>query len=124
MPDLIEWGAIARPTLGLANFDEQWLRKAGRKGVLVLEVNPDSGAGRAGLRGMQRGRRGYVGALGDIIIGAADQEVNTFDDLLRTLESLDEGDRVPLKLLRDDKEITIEVALGPSIAKLLRQQRR
>ncbi len=123
VPDLIEWGEIARPTLGLSQIDEQFLRRRGQTGVLVVSVNADSGAARAGLRGTSVDRRGYVQQLGDVIVGAGGEEVANFDDLLRTLENLEEGDLVDLKVLRGEKRIEVSVELGPSIAQATRRRR-
>ena len=91
--------------------------------MLIVAVNENSGAARAGLRGTALDRRGSVQRLGDVIVAAAGQEVKNFDDLLRTLENLEEGDRVKLKVLRDQKEIEVAVELGPSNAQLFRRQR-
>jgi len=124
VPDLLEWGEIARPTLGLGEINEQYLRRRGKKGVLVVEVTKGSGASRAGVHGTVLDSRGYVRELGDIIIGADGQEVSTFDDLLRSLENREEGEVVGLRVLRGDEEVDVPVELGPSNAKRKRRSQR
>ena len=124
VPDLIEWGQIARPTLGLQGIEEQYLRRLGLKGVLVVSVTPDSGAERAGLRSTVVDRRNMIRELGDIIIGIGGQKVDNFDDLLRALEDREEGDRVKVLVRRDEREVELEVELGPSTARLARESRR
>lgn len=124
VPDLIEWGQIARPTLGLQGYEEQWLRKQGLRGVLVMGVTPNSGAERAGLRPTLLDRRNVIRELGDIIIGLGGQKVDNFDDLLRALEDREEGDQVKLLVRRNEREVELDVELGPSTARLAREGRR
>ena len=118
--DLITFGGIDRPTLGLANYDDRVLRRYGLEGVLVLDVAPGTGAAAAGLRPTQRTTRGSV-VLGDIIVGLGDQPIANHDDLMRALEGYETGDRVPLRILRERQEIVLEVELGPSNLRRVRR---
>ncbi len=116
VPDLISFGAIDRPTLGLAWWDDQYLRRLGKTGVLVLEVGRNTGADRAGLRSSDvRGRR--VVRLGDIIVGVEGETVENFDDLMRALEPYNEGDQVEITVERDERMVELDVVLGPSNAR-------
>jgi S1-C subfamily serine protease len=120
VPDLIAYGGIDRPTLGLVDYDDRVLRRNGLEGVLILDVAPGTGAAAAGLRPTRRGP-GNTFTLGDIIVGLGDQMVANHDDLMRALEGYETGDRVPLKILRDGKELRLEVELGPSNQRRVRR---
>jgi S1-C subfamily serine protease len=70
------------------------------KGVVVRDVQPESPAGKAGLKD------------GDRILMAGDQQVKSFDDLRNAIAGHKPGDKVTLKVERDGKEQTIDVTLG------------
>jgi len=74
--------------------------EAGKTGVVVRDVQPDSPAGKAGLKD------------GDRIITAGDQAVKSFDDLRNAVAAHKPGDKLALKVERDGKEQTINVTLG------------
>ena len=120
VPDLIAYGGIDRPTLGLANYDDRYVRRLGLEGVLVIAVAQGTGAERAGLRPTQQTRRGNI-VLGDIIQAIGDEPVSNHDDLMRALEAYETGDRVKLRVLRDRREVDVEVELGPSNLRRLRR---
>ncbi len=124
VPDLIQFGMVNRPTLGLSNIDDQYIRRLGKRGVLVLGVTPGSGAAKAGVRGTVLDERNMIRQLGDVITKVAGEQVQNFDDLLRTLEDQKEGDLVELELLRDDKAVKVRVELGPGEAQSFRRNRR
>lgn len=88
---------------------------AGQQGVLVEQVDADSPADRAGLRGSYKpttiqGQRVLVG--GDIIISADDQPVTQMDDLTAFVQQAQPGQEVRLTLLRDGKQVQVTVVLG------------
>jgi serine protease Do len=70
------------------------------KGVLVVLVEKDGPAAKAGMR------------RGDIIIKATDKDVNTASDLQAVLTDLKSGDSLSLTLLHGDDERTLTVTLG------------
>lgn len=78
---------------------------ADRDGLLVREVQPDSPAGRAGLRG------------GDLIVEAAGRPVTTVDDLHGVLDELGEGDSLPLGVVRGTDELSVTVGFGRDAAR-------
>ena len=110
VPELIAHGRIVRPRLGITPANENVARQLGVTGVLILGVAEGSGAARAGLRGTQRDRDGSL-ILGDIIVGVAGQDVASYDDLVSALEKQKIGDAVPVRILRDNREKTVDVAL-------------
>jgi S1-C subfamily serine protease len=94
---LIEHGRVLRPTMGIQLAPDQLARRAGVEGVLILEVVPNSGAARAGLRGTVR--TGKQLQLGDVITGIEGRPVRRVDDLLNVLERHRPGDTIRLQLL-------------------------
>jgi S1-C subfamily serine protease len=61
---LIRDGRVVRPVLGISYLGSKQARTLGiTKGVLVLEVPPDSPAFVAGLRGTRRTPNGLIGTL-------------------------------------------------------------
>ena len=59
---LIQDGRVVRPVLGISYLGSKQARTLGiTTGVLVLEVPPDSPAGKAGLKGTRRSESGLIG---------------------------------------------------------------
>jgi S1-C subfamily serine protease len=113
VPQLIAHGRVIRPRLGITPAQEGVVRRLGLSGVLVLEVQDGTGAAKAGLRGTRREADGSI-ALGDIIVGVAGKKVANYDDLVSALEKQKIGDSVPVRVLRDGREITVDVTLSAS----------
>jgi S1-C subfamily serine protease len=113
VPELIAHGRIVRPRLGIVPATESIARQLGVTGVLVITVQEGSGAAKAGLRGTERDRDGSL-VLGDIIVGVAGKDVASYDDLVTALEKQQVGDTVPVKIVRNDRALTVAVALTAS----------
>ena len=113
VPELIAHGRIVRPRLGVIPATENIARQLGVSGVLVLGVQDGSGAAKAGLRGTGRDADGSL-VLGDIIVGVAGKDVASYDDLVTALEKQKIGDTVPVKLVRNDRTMTVNVTLTAS----------
>lgn len=108
VPQLIEHGRVIRPTLGVRIAPEHISRRAG--GLLILSVEPRSGAARAGLRGTVT--RGSRLILGDVIVALEGKTLSRLDDLLNSLEKRKVGDSVELTLEREGRRQTVQVQLG------------
>ena len=111
VPDLIRYGQVRRPTLGVLLVSDGIARRLGLPGILIESVFEDTGAAKAGLRGTLVDGRGYVRQLGDIIVKVDDKEVRTSNELKDALELHQAGDQVTLTVLRDDRVRTVEVKL-------------
>jgi S1-C subfamily serine protease len=110
VPELIEYGELKRPSLGVELARPQIVQRLGLKGALVIDVIKNGAADEAGIRPTIRDRRGSI-RLGDIIIGFGGEEIASNNDLLLALEKYEPGDRVQVRLLRDEEEIELPLVL-------------
>jgi S1-C subfamily serine protease len=111
VPDLIRYGRVPRPTLGVEPIPENLAQRLGVDGVVVYRVDRGSGAERAGVQGLRRAAFGRV-ELGDVIVTVDGQHVATSGDLLVALEGKTAGQTVRLGVLRGDRRVEIPVKLG------------
>lgn len=70
------------------------------RGALITEVEEDSPADEAGLE------------AGDVIVAIDDEEVDDYDDVVEIVAESEEGDKVVVALIRDRKELDVEVEIG------------
>lgn len=112
IPDLIRYGRVNRPTLGVELAPEAWSREFGVEGVVIARVEPGSSAARAGLRGLQEGRGRRI-ELGDVITSVDGKPVKSLGDLLLALEQKRAGDVVRVGILRDGRRQEVQVRLDP-----------
>tara|TARA_R110002072_G_scaffold36070_3_gene106289 strand:- start:277 stop:1239 length:963 start_codon:yes stop_codon:yes gene_type:complete len=112
VPQLIEHGKVIRPTLGARLGSDRAAQQFGVEGVVIVAILPGSGAERAGLRGVKRAGRQIL--LGDVVVGIGERRVARLDDLLNALERCEPGQTVPVRILREAAELTVEVQLGGS----------
>ncbi|MBN2391869.1 MAG: trypsin-like peptidase domain-containing protein [Anaerolineae bacterium] len=121
VPALIADGSYTHAWLGISgttltpdvaqamNLDEN------QRGALVITVQEDGPAGKAGLQGS--GSQITVDGQdlptgGDVIIAIEGNTVNTFDDLVANLARLSADQKVQLTVIRDGKTQDIDVTLG------------
>lgn len=113
--DLLKFGKVVRPILGIALAPEQASDTLGVKGILVLDARKGGPAAEAGIKGTTRDKFGRV-VFGDVIRKFDGKVVRSPNDLYRALEKSEIGQEVELGLLRDgvDKEVSVKVKLGAS----------
>jgi S1-C subfamily serine protease len=109
VPEVIKYGRLIRPGLGVSIANDRIAKKLGVKGVLLINVQPGSAAEKAGLRGTMRSGDGII--LGDIIESINDRSVNSFDDLRNEFDKYRVGDEVTLGVRRNDKIVRLNVTL-------------
>jgi len=109
-PQLIRHGRVIRPGLGGRFANDATAQRLGIDGVLTMQVVQGGAAAKAGLRGMQRNRRGDW-ILGDIIVGIDGEAVGSLDDLMRVLDQHNVGDTVQVAVVRDGRRMTLAVTL-------------
>ena len=104
--DLIQYSKVKRPYIGITGSDitEDTLKANPtfdlKIGAYVRSVDDYSPAEKAGLK------------VGDIIIEADGQKVESMDDLNDIKNTHQIGDKMNLKLYRDGKELTVELTLA------------
>ncbi|HWO41080.1 MAG TPA: trypsin-like peptidase domain-containing protein [Candidatus Eisenbacteria bacterium] len=112
VPELIRFGKVTRPGLGVQVAEDQIAQRLGVSGVLVVDVPAGSAAAKAGIRPTVRDASGRV-RLGDVIVGIDGKKIETANDLYLALESYKVGDVVTVSLLRDGKTVQTRVTLEP-----------
>ena len=108
VPDLIKYGKINRPTLGVELASPQVMRRMGMEGILILEVLKGGAAEKSGLRPTRRTREGSI-VLGDVITAINGDKVGDRGDLILILEKYKPGDKVTLSITRDYKPVKVEL---------------
>ncbi len=114
VPDLIEYGEVRRPILGVTLIPSQYAESWGVEGVMILTVSPGSPAEISDLRGTERSGNGEL-IFGDIVVGIDNHEINTNDDLVLALEKYNPGDEITVKYIREDERGEVSLLLGSSI---------
>jgi len=120
VPQLIAKGRVVRPSIGISAV-------AVRNGRLTIAmVTPGGAADRAGLKGYQlvtrtTRRNGFVYSerywdrgKADQILSVDGERVRTLDEFMTAVERKRAGDKVKLKVVREDREIEIDVTLDAS----------
>ncbi|MCX6565186.1 MAG: trypsin-like peptidase domain-containing protein [Candidatus Aminicenantes bacterium] len=102
VPELIVYGRVVRPGLGVSFLDDAYARRAGFEGVVLLEVPAGTPAYEAGLRGLSQDRFGRR-FINDVITAVDRTPIKSYDDLFSILENHKIGDVVTLTVERDEK---------------------
>jgi S1-C subfamily serine protease len=119
VPDLIRYGRIEKPGLGIYVYTDAELEKLrasgveglAESGVLIRSVRPGGAADQAGLRGSEYDVRTQEFQLGDQIVAIDGNEVEQTDDLFRLLGERKVGDTVTLTIIREGARADLEVTL-------------
>ncbi|KAK7266094.1 hypothetical protein RIF29_18734 [Crotalaria pallida] len=109
---LVKFGKVTRPILGIKFAPDQSVEQLGVSGVLVLDAPPNGPAGKAGLLPTKRDAYGRL-VLGDIITSVNGKKVTNGSDLYRILDQCKVGDEVIVEVLRGDHKEKIPVTLEP-----------
>ena len=121
LDELMEPGEFTRPWIGLNGFDVEDLQvEPGRlgvdSGVYVVKTCEGGPAELAGVKDdylaviMTRGRE--ISGRGDVVTGLNGKPVETWPDLLSSVNDLEVGDRVTLDLVRNGDPIQIDITLA------------
>ena len=113
VPQLIEFGKVTRPGLGVQIADQELAQRLRIPGALVLGVVPGSPASRSGIRPTRRDPNSGAVVLGDIIVGIDNEKVDTPNDVYRLLDKREVGQTVRLKLKRGEREEQLQIKLAP-----------
>ncbi len=110
IPDLIKYGKINRPTLGVEFASQQVMRRMGMEGMLILEVLRGGAAEKSGLQPTRRMRNGSI-VLGDVITSINGEKVTNRGELILILEKYKSGDQVTVGIIRDYEPEEVELTL-------------
>jgi len=110
VPQIINYGKVTRPGLGIQIAEDYIANQLGIQGVLVMDITRGSSAEKAGLKPTRRDRNGDI-LLGDIIVSVDGKITRSVDDLYKVLEQYEVGDSVTVEIVRDQKRRTINIAL-------------
>ncbi len=114
LPQLLKGETIEHPQLGVAlqTITPSAAADLGinvQQGVLVVSVEPGTGAAEAGLQG---GTDNQGRPTGDVIVRIDNQDIATYDDLANYIDSKNVGDTVNVVVLRNGEEVTLPVQLN------------
>ncbi|CAM8995384.1 unnamed protein product [Rhodiola kirilowii] len=109
---LVKFGKVTRPILGIKFAPDQSVEQLGVSGVLVLDAPLNGPAGKAGLLPTKRDAYGRL-VLGDIITSVNGKKVSNGSDLYRILDECQVGETVTVEVLRGDHLEKIPVILEP-----------
>lgn len=120
IPDLIEKGYVSHPWLGVYLYPLQpWLsQELGLKverGAVIQEVIRDGPADRAGLLGgnkMLNVGNYPLPVGGDVIVAVNGKATDSSEELIKMVRKHRPGDRVTLRILREDRFMEVPVVLG------------
>lgn len=111
VPQLIAYGKILRPILGVELASDRWTRRYGVQGVAIVRVLRGLPAAEAGMQGASTAGRGEI-SLGDIITRIEGQAIRNQDDYLSALEKFKVGDTIRIETRRGDDDMVFEVTLS------------
>ncbi|KAK8958557.1 hypothetical protein KSP40_PGU021993 [Platanthera guangdongensis] len=89
---LVKFGKVTRPILGIKFAPDQSVEQLGVSGVLVLDAPLNGPAGKAGLQSTKRDAFGRL-ILGDIITSVNGKKVGNGSDLYRILDQCKVGEK-------------------------------
>ena len=93
VPQLLKFGKIVRPGLGVNILNDQTAQQNKIDGVVVSQVMPGGAADRAGIQGMES--LGFGGVrVNDIIVAIDGKEVHKSMDLFKAIDAHKVGDTV------------------------------
>ena len=108
--ELIRYGKVTRPGLGIQIAEEQIAQRFGVTGVLVIDVARGGAAAKAGIQPTRRDSSGRV-RLGDVITAIDGKKVESPNDLFLGLEKYKVGDAVNVSTQRDGKTVQARITL-------------
>jgi len=110
VPELIKYGKLIRPGLGVSLVPDSIVKRWGIKGLVIGKVSRGGSADRAGLRGARETQAGRI-ELGDIVVAIDGKTVETIDDMMDVMEAHKVGDQVTLDIIRANKRQQLSLTL-------------
>ncbi|MEP0203508.1 MAG: trypsin-like peptidase domain-containing protein [Halioglobus sp.] len=113
VPQLISYGRILRPILGLELASDRWVQRYRIQGLPVVRVYPGLPADDAGIKGAYRNSRGDI-MLGDVLTHINNKPIRSSDDYFSELEKHEVGDTIEIRARRGDEDRTFSVTVSES----------
>jgi S1-C subfamily serine protease len=113
IPELIQYGKIKRPSLGIEVLPTAESKRYDFAGPLVMSVTKGSSAEQAGIRYTQRDRNGDI-ILGDMITALNGKAIKSYEEMVLELEKYEAGQKVKLTVLRNKRELNLTIELVES----------
>ena len=111
VPQLISFGKIMRPVLGVELASDRWLRRYRVEGVPIVRTYRGFPAETAGMVGARRGSRSEI-ILGDVITKIDGERVANNDEFLSAMEKHRVGDTIDIVTIREGEEKRFSVELS------------
>ena len=117
LPDLLKYGYVRRPWLGIEPIPTVYLRRIGidiEKGLLIARVVEGASADNAGLLGATRTvkvGRYKVPWGGDIITHVNETPVTSMEDLAQQIETRKSGEEITVRIIRGKMVHSVMVKL-------------
>ncbi|MET0516883.1 MAG: trypsin-like peptidase domain-containing protein [Nitrospiraceae bacterium] len=110
VPELIKYGKLIRPGLGISLVPDAMARRWGVQGLIIGKIGRGSAAERAGLRGARETVVGRI-EVGDVIVAVDGKPIETIDDLLDVMELHKVGEQVTVDYVRANRRYQVSVTL-------------
>jgi S1-C subfamily serine protease len=111
VPQLISFGRLYRPVVGIELASDRWARRYRIEGVPVVRVFPGMPADKAGMQGVWRNYSGDM-QLGDVIVAIDGKAIESTDDYMSFMEKHKPGDSVTITTRRDGRQKEFKVRLA------------
>ena len=111
IPDLIQFGRVKRPFLGVGLVPDQYFED---KGAMIRNVVENGPASRAGLKGVSQDSNGNM-YYGDLIKYINKRPVQSRAEITSILEEFKPGDRVEIIFERSGEQRKTTLILGSSV---------
>ncbi|NNE27906.1 MAG: trypsin-like serine protease [Saprospiraceae bacterium] len=111
VPDLIEYGQINRPIMGVELVPDNYVYE---DGAMISNVLSGSPAAQVGLKGLSRRRDGSFN-YGDLIVAIDDTGITDNNSLMEALERYRPDDIIKIMIKREGKTYEIELKLVSSV---------
>jgi S1-C subfamily serine protease len=109
VPQLLKYGRLIKPGLGINLLRDQMARQYGFDGVVVVGVSPGGAADQAGISGPKLSATNRM--VPDVIVKLDDIDIHSESDLFRALDARKVGDVVDVTVENDRKRRTVKVTL-------------
>jgi S1-C subfamily serine protease len=110
VPQLLKYGKLLRPGLGITTMNDQLAAQQGIDGVIIIGVIKSGAADQAGIVGLRQEQPGTA-TLGDVIVKVDNVPVHGSADIYKALDPHKVGDVIDVVVERQGHMRTVKVTL-------------